>query len=178
MHSTACRWWVCAKRWPSCAFWMKPRCDDLMAEDPDLLRSRSPELVTRMLLTDDELQRALARVAGVVEVEVLGFEVERKVFDVLPLRVAHGLHVVPLGMAEEHFYVASCTPTNDGLQRELCSQTGHTVRLVWASREAIERRLEVQDRVGPCGPCAQPERRSWTRCVSTTCLTRTWRAPG
>jgi type II secretory ATPase GspE/PulE/Tfp pilus assembly ATPase PilB-like protein len=129
---------------------------DLMAEDPDLLRSRSPELVTRMLLTDDELQRALARVAGVVEVEVLGFEVEPKVFDVLPLRVAHGLHVVPLGMAEEHFYVASCTPTNDGLQRELCSHTGHTVRLVWASREAIERRLEVQDRVAHAGHAHSP----------------------
>lgn len=130
--------------------------DDLMAEDPDLLRSRSPELVNRMLLTDDELQRALARVAGVVEVEVLGFEVEPHVFDVLPLRVAHGLHVVPLGMAEEHFYVASCTPTNDSLQRELCSHTGHTVRLVWASREAIERRLEVQDRVAHSGHAHSP----------------------
>ena len=119
----------------------------LKREDPDLLRSRSQELVTRLLLTDDELQRALARVAGVVEVEVLGFEVDRDAFEVLALRVAHGFHVVPLGMAEDHFYVASCTPTNAELQRELCSHTGHTVRLVWASREAIERRLEVQDRV-------------------------------
>jgi type II secretory ATPase GspE/PulE/Tfp pilus assembly ATPase PilB-like protein len=127
------------------------KLDQLMAEDPDLLRSRSPELVVRMLLTDDELQRALARVAGLVEVEVLGFEVDRKVFDVLPLRVAHGLHVVPLGMAEDHFYVASCTPTNGELERNLNSQTGHSVRLVWASREAIERRLEVQDRVEHSG---------------------------
>jgi type II secretory ATPase GspE/PulE/Tfp pilus assembly ATPase PilB-like protein len=131
--------------------------DELAAEDPDLLRSRSPELVNRMLLTDDELQRALARVAGGVEVEVLGFELERQVFDVLPLRVAHGLHVVPLGMAEDHFYVASCTPTNDGLQRDLCSHTGHTVRLVWASREAIERRLEVQDRVVHAGHSHSPQ---------------------
>ena len=131
--------------------------DQLMAEDPDLLRSRSPELVARMLLTDDELQRALARVAGLVEVEVLGFEVERTVFDVLPLRLAHGLHVVPLGMAEDHFYVASCTPTSDDLQRNLNSQTGHTVRLVWASREAIERRLEVQDRVAHAGHANGPK---------------------
>jgi type II secretory ATPase GspE/PulE/Tfp pilus assembly ATPase PilB-like protein len=123
----------------------------LRAEDPDLLRSRSHELVTRLLLTDDELQRALARVAGVVEVEVLGFEVERKAFEVLPLRVAHGFHVVPLGMAEDHFYVASCTPTSDDLRRQLCSHTNHTVRLVWASREAIERRLVVQDRVEHAG---------------------------
>jgi type II secretory ATPase GspE/PulE/Tfp pilus assembly ATPase PilB-like protein len=125
--------------------------DALMAEDPDLLRSRSHELVDRLLLTDDELQRALARVAGMVEVEVLGFEVERKAFEVLPLRVAHGFHVVPLGMAEDHFYVASCTPTNDDFRRQLCSHTDHTVRMVWASREAIERRLAVQDRVEHAG---------------------------
>ena len=134
-------------RWPICAFWREHTLDEVMAEDPDLLRSRSRELVDRLLLTDDELQRALARVAGVVEVEVLGFEVERDAFTVLPLRAAHGFHVVPLGMANEQFFVASCTPTDDGLHRQLCTQTGHTVRLVWASREAIERRLEVQDRV-------------------------------
>ncbi|MEZ5705840.1 MAG: ATPase, T2SS/T4P/T4SS family [Burkholderiaceae bacterium] len=123
----------------------------LASEDPSLLRSRSHELVERLLLTDDELQRALARVAGVVEVEVLGFEVERGAFDVLPLRLAHALGVVPLGMAEEHFYVASCAPTSDSLQHDLCSHTGHSVRLVWASREAIERRLAVQDRVAHAG---------------------------
>ena len=123
----------------------------LEAEAPVLLRSRSHELVERLLLTDDELHRALARVAGVVEVEVLGFEVERGAFDVLPLRVAHAFHVVPLGMAEDHFYVASCAPTSDSLQHDLCSHTGHSVRLVWASREAIERRLEVQDRVVHAG---------------------------
>ncbi|MEX1166449.1 MAG: GspE/PulE family protein [Hydrogenophaga sp.] len=128
----------------------------LEAEDPDLLRSRSPELVSRMLLTDDELHRALARVAGLVEVEVLGFEVDRQGFKTLPLRQAHGLHVVPLGMAEEHFYVASCTPTSEELLRNLCSITGHSVRLVWASREAIERRLEVQDRVAQAGHANSP----------------------
>ena len=128
----------------------------LEAEDPDLLRSHSPELVSRMLLTDDELQRALARVAGLVEVEVLGFETERQVFDTLPLRQAHGLHVVPLGMAEDHFYVASCTPTSDDLLHNLRSITGHSVRLVWASREAIERRLEVQDRVARAGHAGSP----------------------
>ncbi len=130
--------------------------DEVMAEDPDLLRSRSHELVDRLLLTDDELQRALARVAGVVEVEVLGFEVERDAFAVLPLRAAHGFHVVPLGMANEQFFVASCNPTDDDLHRQLCTQTGHTVRLVWASREAIERRLEVQDRVEHAGHANGP----------------------
>jgi type II secretory ATPase GspE/PulE/Tfp pilus assembly ATPase PilB-like protein len=119
----------------------------LNAEDPDLLRSRSGELVQRLLLTDDELHRALARVAGLIEVEVLGFDVDPQAFDVLPLRQGHALHVVPLGMADEQFHVASCTPTSDTLHHQLCTLTGHSVALVWASREAIERRLEVQDRV-------------------------------
>lgn len=119
----------------------------LEAEDPDLFRSRCHELVTRLLLTDEELHRALARVAGVVEVEALGFEVARGAFDILPLRLAHTHTVLPLGMAADQFFVASWAPTSDPLRRALCSATGHTVALVWASREAIERRLEVQDRV-------------------------------
>ena len=119
----------------------------LAAEDPDLLRSRSGDLVSRLLLTEDELHRALARVAGVVEVEVLGFDVDPKAFHTLPLRHAHALHVVPLGMANDRFQVASCAPTSDNLHQQLCSLTGHSVALVWGSREAIGRRLEVQDRV-------------------------------
>ncbi|MDQ7742898.1 GspE/PulE family protein [Hydrogenophaga pseudoflava] len=119
----------------------------LEAEDPDLCRSRCHELVTRLLLTDEELHRALARVAGVVEIEALGFEVARGAFDILPLRLAHTHTVLPLGMAADQFFVASWAPTSEALRRTLCSSTGHTVALVWASREAIERRLEVQDRV-------------------------------
>lgn len=91
----------------------------LQQEAPDLLRSRSSELVQRLLLTDDELHRALARVAGVVEVEALGFEVERNAFDILPLRQAHAHTVVPLGMANEQFFVALCSPTSSELQHAL-----------------------------------------------------------
>lgn len=123
----------------------------LQEEDPDLLRSRSAELVQRFLLSDDEWHRALARVAGLVEVEALGFEVEHNAFDILPLRKAHALHVVPLGMANDQFFVASCAPTSTELHHQLCSQTGHSVSLVWASREAIERRLELQDRIEHSG---------------------------
>lgn len=129
----------------------EPALQALQTEDPDLLRSRSAELVQRVLLTDDELHRALARVAGLVEIEVLGFEVERDAFDVLPLRQAHAHTVVPLGMANEQFFVASCAPTSEDLHHALCSLTGHSVRLVWASRDAIERRLEVQDRIAHSG---------------------------
>lgn len=123
----------------------------LQSEDADLLRARSHELVARLLLTDDELHRGLARVAGVVEVEALGFEIERGAFDILPLRQAHAHTVLPLGMASDQFFVASPAPTSADLQRALCAATGHRVALVWASREAIERRLEVQDRVERAG---------------------------
>ncbi len=129
----------------------------LQQEAPDLLRSRSSELVQRLLLTDDELHRALARVAGVVEVEALGFEVERNAFDILPLRQAHAHTVVPLGMANEQFFVASCTPTSSELQHALCTVTAHTVSLVWSSRDAIERRLEVQDHIERAGHSHSPE---------------------
>ena len=119
----------------------------LEREDPMLLRSRSHELVERLLLTEDERQRALARVAGVPEVEVLGFDLDPQAFRVLPLRAAHGLHVVPLGFAAEQFFVASSAPTDDNVHEQISHLTGHTVYLVWASRDAIERRLEVQDRI-------------------------------
>ena len=123
----------------------------LQGEDPDLLRSRSAELVQRLLLTHDELHRALARVAGVVEIEVLGFELDRHAFDILPLRQAHALTVIPLGMANEQFFVAACAPTSADLHHQLCNLTGHSVGLVWASRDAIERRLELQDRLQHAG---------------------------
>lgn len=75
--------------------------DALQREDPSLLRSRSAELVQRRLLTEGEWHRALARVAGLVEVEVLGFEVERDAFEMVSLRQARDLQVVPLGLTEE-----------------------------------------------------------------------------
>jgi type II secretory ATPase GspE/PulE/Tfp pilus assembly ATPase PilB-like protein len=130
--------------------------DDLLAEDPDLLRSRSAELVHRFLITEDEWHRALARVAGLVEVEALGFETDSHVFDVLPLRQAHAHHVVPLGMLNEQFFVASCAPTSEALHLQLCTVTAHSVSLVWASREAIERRLELQDRIEHSGHAHSP----------------------
>lgn len=128
-----------------------PTLQALQAENPELLRSQSHELVLRLLLTEEEWQRALAQVAGVVEVEVLGFEPAPHAFDVLPLSHAHAHGVVPLGMVHERFFVASWMPTSSELQHTLCNLTGHTVVMVWASREAIERRLEVQDRIQHSG---------------------------
>ncbi|HMN91706.1 MAG TPA: GspE/PulE family protein [Hydrogenophaga sp.] len=123
----------------------------LEREDPDLLRSRSDQLVQRLLLSHDELHRALARVAGLVEVDVLGFEIGPDAFRLLPLQQAQAQHVVPLGMANEQLFVASATPTRADLQRDLAYITGHTVTLVWAGADAIERRLEIQDRIAHAG---------------------------
>ncbi|MEZ5643832.1 MAG: ATPase, T2SS/T4P/T4SS family [Burkholderiaceae bacterium] len=123
----------------------------LESEDPDLLRSRSNELVQRLLLSHDELHRALARVAGLVEVDVMGFDVDSDAFRLLPLEQARAHRVVPLGMAHEQFFVASSMPTSADLQHELGYLSGHTVILVWASPEAIERRLDVQERIVHAG---------------------------
>ncbi|MBA4263851.1 MAG: hypothetical protein C0453_02105 [Comamonadaceae bacterium] len=118
---------------------------ELAAEDPNLLRSRSVELVHRLLITEEDWHRALSKVAGLVEIDALTFELDSKALETLPLRIAHGHGVVPLGMANEQFFVASWAPTSEALYHELCSLTGHSVGLVWASRESIERRLEMLD---------------------------------
>jgi type II secretory ATPase GspE/PulE/Tfp pilus assembly ATPase PilB-like protein len=121
--------------------------DALAAEDPNLLRSHHAELVARVLLTPDELGRALARAAGLPEVDVVRFEVAPDAFATLPVSTARSHAVVPLGMAQELFFVASGTPTNEDLHRHLCSVTGHSVALVWASDQAIRARLDMQERV-------------------------------
>ncbi|MDP2263933.1 MAG: GspE/PulE family protein [Hydrogenophaga sp.] len=128
----------------------------LARENPDLLRSRCHELVDRLLVSDEDLHRALARVAGVVEIDLDSFELERAAFDILPLRQARANRVVPLGMANEQFFVASSTPTRADLQHQLCALTGHTVRLVWASAASIERQLGLQERAAQGASGASP----------------------
>ena len=121
----------------------------LQDEDPLLLRSRSAELVDRVLVTDDGLQQALAHTAGLPEVDVVRFAVPPEAFQDLPVREALQHGVVPLGLARDQFYVASWAPTNDELQRQLCLLTGHRVTQVWAAREAILQRLGLQENAGP-----------------------------
>ena len=123
---------------------------ELVAEDPNLLRSRSVELVHRLLLTEEDWHRALAKVAGLVEIDALTFELEKNALDILPLRIAHAHGVVPLGMANEQFFVASWAPSSEEMYHQLCSLTAHSVGLVWASRESIERRLQLLD-LSPIG---------------------------
>ena len=122
--------------------------DRLQAEDPDLLRSKSFELVRRMLLTPDDLDHALARMAGIPEVDTVRFAVSPEAFQALRVREARLNGVVPLGMAEDRFFVASCTPTDEDVRRHLCELTGRSVTLVWASRASIQARLDLQESVG------------------------------
>jgi hypothetical protein len=49
---------------------------ELAAEDPQLLRSRSVELVHRQMLTEEDWHHALAKVAGLMEIDVMAFELD------------------------------------------------------------------------------------------------------
>lgn len=113
----------------------------ISAEHPERLHNRCHELVEQVIVSEDELQRALARVEGLVEVDAAQFELDRHAFDVLPLREARWHDVLPLGPALDHFFVASWKPTSQELRQQLCTVTGHAVLTVWGSREAIEERL-------------------------------------
>ncbi len=130
--------------------------DALQAEDPGLLRSKSRELVGRLVITEDDLERSLARVAGLVEVDAVRFDVPPEAFQVLHVREARLHEVVPLGEAEDRFFVASSNPTDETLRRQLCNLTGRAISLVWASREAIELRLDLQESAGASAPRGVP----------------------
>lgn len=115
-------------------------------EDPQLFHSRSRKLVERVLVSEFDWHRAMARVAGLPEIDALTFEVDSKVLDVLPLDKARLYGVLPLGMIDELFFVASSKPTSDELQHQLQVATGgRSMPMVWASAEAIDRRLDQLD---------------------------------
>ena len=77
---------------------LAPRVLDLLLqEDPSLLRSRSQELVRRLLLTAEDLHHALARTAGIVEVDAAQFELPAQPFNLLPLRTLRACEMLYLG---------------------------------------------------------------------------------
>lgn len=129
---------------------LSPReLDVLWRENPALLSSRSTELVRRQRLTPEDLNRALARTAGLVEVDAAGFELPANDFEVLPLRVQCAHDLLYLGEASETLFVASWYPTNEEMHGYLCGLTGRSVRMVWAEREAIAARLGQLEPAGP-----------------------------
>jgi hypothetical protein len=116
----------------------------LEQEDPQLLHSGSRRLVDRLLVSDLDWHRAMARVAGLVEVDALHFEIDRQALDLMPLRLARQYAVLPLGMIDELFFVASARPTNEELHHQLqLAMGGRSMPMVWASEDAITRRLDL-----------------------------------
>ncbi|MBK9346675.1 MAG: type II/IV secretion system protein [Burkholderiales bacterium] len=127
---------------------------ELWAEDPDLLRNKSAQLVERVLMTAEDQQHALARTAGVVEVDAARFDITAAAFAILPLRTQRTHDLLCLGEADGMLYVASWCPTSVDLHAHLCALTGHTVVLVWAARDAIVARV---NRMDPNAPQQAPE---------------------
>ena len=128
---------------------LHPREIDMLTdEDPQLLRSRSHELVDRLLMTPEDLQHALARTAGIVEVDAASFMLPEQAFDVQLLRKMRAHDLLFLGEADETLYIATWYPTDENMHRRLRTLTGRSVRMVWADRDAIAARLEAH---GPAG---------------------------
>lgn len=116
----------------------------LEAEDPQLLHSRSRRLVERVLVSDQDWHRAMARVAGLVEIDALSFRIERHALEMMPLPLARRYGVLPLGMIDELFFVASGKPTSEDLHHQLqVAMGGRSMPMVWASEDAISRRLDL-----------------------------------
>ena len=126
----------------------------LADEDPQLLRSRSAELVDRLLMTNEDLHRALARTAGIVEVDAAHFMLPARAFDVQLLRKMRAHDLLFLGEADDTIYMATWYPTDETMRNRLRSLTSRSVRLVWADRDAIAARLERMD---PQAPMKAPE---------------------
>jgi type II secretory ATPase GspE/PulE/Tfp pilus assembly ATPase PilB-like protein len=134
---------------------LHPREIQMLAdEDPQLLRSRSPELVERLLMTPEDLHHALARTAGIVEVDAANFMLPDHGFDVQLLQKMRAHDLLFLGEADETLIVATWYPTDETMRNRLRSLTSRSVRLVWGDRDAIAARLERMD---PLAPMNAPE---------------------
>lgn len=115
----------------------------LEQEDPQLLGSRSHVLVERVLVSDQDWHRAMARVAGLVEIDARTFEVDRQALEIMPLSLARQYGVLPLGMIDELFFVASGKPTSEDLLHQLqAAMDGRSMPMVWAADDAIIGRLD------------------------------------
>jgi len=121
--------------------------DVLMREDPQLLQSRSFELVGRLLLTHEELHRALARTAGVVEVDAARFEIPPNALDIIPLDALRMHDLLYLGEIDKLLFIASWRPTGEDMHSHLFALTSRSVRVVWADRDAIVQRLGRMDSI-------------------------------
>ena len=121
----------------------------LIDEDPQLLRSRSGELVERRLMTTEDLCHALARTAGIVEVDAANFILSDQAFEVQLLRKMRTDELLYLGKADETLYLASWRPVDEETHNRLRRLTRHNVCMVWADRAAIVARLDYMTPLVP-----------------------------
>lgn len=131
----------------------------LLREDPQLLRSKSLDIVARGLLSMDDLHRALARTAGIVEVDAARFDIAPKICDILPLHILRKHELLLLGEMKDTLVIASWCPTSEDLHSHLFMLTSRNVRVVWAERIAILARLDRMEFMAPLWPLAYDEQR-------------------
>ena len=141
----------------------------LLREDPQLLRSKSMELVARGLMTAHDLHRALARTAGIVEVDVAAFDIAPKTFDILPVHILRKHELLLLGEMKEALVIASWCPTSEDLHSHLFMLTSRNVRVVWGERDAIVARLEHMEFMTSLWPMEYDEQRLYeaVKCKTT-----------
>ena len=141
----------------------------LLREDPQLLRSKSMELVARGLMTAQNLHRALARTAGIVEVDVAAFDIAPKTFNILPVHILRKHELLLLGEMKEALVIASWCPTSEDLHSHLFMLTSRNVRVVWGERDAIAARLEHMEFMTSLWPMEYEEQRLYeaVKCKAT-----------
>jgi type II secretory ATPase GspE/PulE/Tfp pilus assembly ATPase PilB-like protein len=122
---------------------------DLTEENPNLFRNQSSQLCDRFLITFEELHHALARTAGIVEVDALHFMLEPGAADLLPMRLLRSQDLLVLGVANDHLLVATWRPTDDDLLAHLRAVTGRPVMMLWSDRDSIVARLDHLDHAAP-----------------------------
>jgi Type II secretion system (T2SS), protein E, N-terminal domain len=105
----------------------------LRREDPDLLRSKSSELVRRALMTPEALEHALAITAGIVEINAEKFSKATEIFNLLPLHTLRSLDFLMLGEDNGLLFVATWCPTNEDMHSRLCALVGRNLIMVWGT---------------------------------------------
>ncbi|WP_374670051.1 GspE/PulE family protein [Ramlibacter sp.] len=140
---------------------------ELAARDPEIFRGGQHRLVEQFRLTPENLGRALAHTANLPEVDALRFAIDPEALQVLPVRQARTMQVLPLGERDEHFYIASSQPTDLELKQRLTALTGHTVMMVWAPQADILKRLETEESAS-LQSSVQPLVMEWSQPASAT----------
>jgi type II secretory ATPase GspE/PulE/Tfp pilus assembly ATPase PilB-like protein len=107
---------------------------DLHHNEPEIMAGDSARLVQTGLLSQDQLERALSRMSGAVEVDARRFDIDSSALALLPWTVCAPLSVMPLVLDGGVLYLATPTPTHQDLAARLALLCNHRVELAWCSR--------------------------------------------